>query len=1001
MRNELELVQHGVEGTVDVTSREQTAALEDALLELRKEIERRQQAESALKVCERRYQALYEQNPFMYFTLTAEGRIQSVNSFGATQLGYKEGDLTGQSIVRLFDPKDHRTVLEQLHACSSNPYTLFQWEIQKVRQDGTRLWVTERARAIHDDTGQIIVLVVCEDITERKRTEDQLRETSHLLETLVKESALPLIGLDREAHVTSWNQAATRLFGWSDKEVLGHELPYIPPGEEASADALWRAGTRGEVTGPIPLRRRRKDGTILDLLLWPVFVYDGLGQFSLAVGLYVDQSDLKRAEEAKNKSEARLRSFLEALDDLAFEFDQDGRYLNVWTRNRDKLSFSKQDLVGTCVTDVFGPETGATHLATIRQVIGTGETSTVDYSLEVDGTLRHFSGVLTLIPASGESPATVGCIVRDITKHRLANDQIRENEALWKALYEHAGVGIAQLTLDGHFLRVNPRLCEILGYSQETMLQRSLYDCTHPGDLEVNLNYLHELLAGKRLSFSMEKRYRRSDQSWVWVDSTISLVHSTSNDEAYLIAVIQHIDDRKRSYSLLQAAINSVADGLLVIDQQGKVTILNQRFQHLWNIPQTLVDRGDDGMLLNFVVDQLQTPDAFLQKVRELYAHPDHESFDVLEFKDGRVFERYAKPQVLDGEIVGRVWSFRDTTEHRRAAEALRASELRLQRFVAEAPVGLCILDENWRAISANKSFCELTGYEEHEIIGSTYALYTHPDDLSANIQLTEEFFRGVRSNYVYEKRYIRKSGEIIWVSVKATRVELFGHAGPLLLAAVQDITERKLAMEEREHLSRDLHDNILQALYAVGMQLEAGKLTMGKSLRQSKVHIAQAIDQLNSLMFDVRRFITLLTQRTTAELDFEQALRQLILSVSGAGQSTPELDLANPVLSFITPKLGEHLLNIVREALSNSMRHAQATQRWVRLSLVDNAIRLSISDDGIGFSTTRKRRTGHGLANMAARAKQISATFTLKSAPGKGTCILVTVPLKKGNIYE
>jgi signal transduction histidine kinase len=197
------------------------------------------------------------------------------------------------------------------------------------------------------------------------------------------------------------------------------------------------------------------------------------------------------------------------------------------------------------------------------------------------------------------------------------------------------------------------------------------------------------------------------------------------------------------------------------------------------------------------------------------------------------------------------------------------------------------------------------------------------------------------------------------------------------------------------------LHDNILQALYAVGMQLEAGKLSMGKSPRRSKIHMTQAVDQLNNLMLDVRRFIALLTQRTTAEPDFGQALRQLIASMSGAGQSTPELDLTNPVLSFITPKLGEQLLNIVREALSNSTRHAHASHRWVRLSLADNTIHLIIGDNGVGFSPKRKRRVGHGLSNMVARAKQISATFTLQSAPGRGTSVLVDVPLKKGTVYE
>jgi signal transduction histidine kinase len=122
---------------------------------------------------------------------------------------------------------------------------------------------------------------------------------------------------------------------------------------------------------------------------------------------------------------------------------------------------------------------------------------------------------------------------------------------------------------------------------------------------------------------------------------------------------------------------------------------------------------------------------------------------------------------------------------------------------------------------------------------------------------------------------------------------------------------------------------------------------------------------------------------------------------MSSASQAPPELEIANPVLSFITPALGEQLLNIVREALSNSTRHAQASHRWIRLSLTENAIQLIIGDNGVGFSTVRKRRAGHGLRNMAARAKLISAIFTLKSAPGKGTRVIVDIPLRKEHIYE
>jgi PAS domain S-box-containing protein len=703
----------------------------------------RLRAEAALREREKRFRTLYHDNPSMYFTLSADGTVLSVNRFGAEQLGYTPDELVGRSVLAVFDPADHSIVLTQLEQCARNRHRPTEWEIRKVCKDGTRLWVHERARAIIDHDGVLTILVVCEDVTEHRRT-------TQLLSTLVRESPLPIVSLDPDARITSWNPAATRLFGWSEQEVLGRELPYVQPGEEAAADALWLAGTRGEVVGPMELRRQRKDGTMIDLLLWPVFVRDDRDGLFTAVGLYVDRSEVKQAEASQRKSEARLRSFLDSLDDLAFEFDGDGTFLNVWTRNEAKLLLPKPEIQGKPLSAVFGPEESARYLAIIHRVLETGQSESVEYSLVLAGQVRHFSAVMSRIPAVGDTAASVACIVRE-------------------------------------------------------------------------------------------------------------------------------------------------------------------------------------------------------------------------------------------------------TTAQKQAEEALRTSESRLQRFVADAPVGLVILDKNKRVICANKALCELTGYAEQEILGNTYTLYTHPDDLAANLVLTDEFFRGVRSAYTYEKRYVRKSGDIIWVSVKATRVELPGHSGPLLLAAVQDITERKLAAEEREQLSRDLHDNILQSLYAVGMQMEAGKLALGRSPRKAKIHMAHAVDHLNHLMLEVRQFIALLTQRTAPKADLGQALRLLLASLSATGQPAPELDIRDPVLSLISPAQGEQLLNIAREALSNSMRHARASRRLVRLACTKRTIRLVISDDGVGFSTRRRRPRGHGLANMAARAEKIGASLKFDSAPGKGTRVMVEVPVGKG----
>ena len=149
----------------------------------------------------------------------------------------------------------------------------------------------------------------------------------------------------------------------------------------------------------------------------------------------------------------------------------------------------------------------------------------------------------------------------------------------------------------------------------------------------------------------------------------------------------QGIDDE---HSLLVATLEATADGLLVVDLHGKITRFNKRFVQLWRIPQAVLDARDDNAAIAFVLSQLRDPDAFVAKIKDLYAKPQAESFDVLEFIDGRVFERYSIPQLAGAMAVGRVWSFRDVTDRTIEQRARDAAEARASRRLNR-------LDSLWR----------------------------------------------------------------------------------------------------------------------------------------------------------------------------------------------------------------------------------------------------------------------------------------------------------------
>ncbi len=165
---------------------------------------------------------------------------------------------------------------------------------------------------------------------------------------------------------------------------------------------------------------------------------------------------------------------------------------------------------------------------------------------------------------------------------------------------------------------------------------------------------------------------------------------------AELISLALEVEDRKKAeaqlaqlLSLQVATLEATEDGILVVDMHGKMISYNKRFEELWKIPADVLVSGRDDVAIAYVLDQLVAPEAFVAKIRELNAQDHAESFDVLEFKDGRAMERYSKPQKLGARTVGRVWSFRDISDRRKAEKREQELHDKLARAARMESLGL------------------------------------------------------------------------------------------------------------------------------------------------------------------------------------------------------------------------------------------------------------------------------------------------------------------------
>ncbi|WP_244549702.1 PAS domain-containing sensor histidine kinase [Bradyrhizobium erythrophlei] len=181
-----------------------------------------ERAIEALRNSEAQWKEVFEHNPVMYFMVDATGLVLSVNTFGAAQLGYTVDELLGQSVLRVFAAEDRDMVQRNVAACLENIGQTHNWEIRKVRKDGSRLWVRENAKAVRRQDDRLIVLIACEDITERKQAENALQQSEMYLSEAQRLSHTGSFGWHVASGEVIWSEETFRIFGFDRAPSIKH-----------------------------------------------------------------------------------------------------------------------------------------------------------------------------------------------------------------------------------------------------------------------------------------------------------------------------------------------------------------------------------------------------------------------------------------------------------------------------------------------------------------------------------------------------------------------------------------------------------------------------------------------------------------------------------------------------------------------------------------------------------------------------------------------------------
>ena len=232
-------------------------------------------------------------------------------------------------------------------------------------------------------------------------------------------------------------------------------------------------------------------------------------------------------------------------------------------------------------------------------------------------------------------------------------------------------------------------------------------------------------------------------------------------------------------------------------------------------------------------------------------------------------------------------------------------------------------------------------------------------------------------------------------LTVTAEVVTIIAIAGIGRVAAVSLTAFRaaETLAQERERISRELHDGTIQSLFAVGIELKAAQAQSGDV--RMKPAVDNAVDELDRVILDLRQYIFGLRSVILSDKQLDQALGQLVRDLGARGQVRTEANIDRSVATALAPHAND-VVQLTREALSNVGRHASARTCHVNLRRVDSTAELEVADDGRGFDVASQDGKGHGLPNIRERAVALGGEAQIQSVPGSGTLVRIRIPLSR-----
>jgi len=750
-----------------------------------------------------------------------------------------------------------------------------------------------------------------------------------------------IMGLDRK--IIDANPAMCQMLGISHEEIIG-QSPKVAtyPEDYLQSTAEWEellAGKRDYFWSE--RRYMRKNGEIFWAHITMSVVRDADGKPLYMVGMVIDIDERKRAVIELRESEKRFRATFESSALGIGILSLDGKIMQANTAVCAMSGYSEAELQQRYDSQNVYPEDLNVGAELFEELL-TGKRDS--YSVEKRYVRKNgevFWALLTLSAVRDDdgNPIYLVGLIEDIDEQKRTLAELQESEARFRAIYDHAEMGIvianldenAASNLDDDLFRVllanqrfNPALQRMFGYSETELQSMDIATLIYPEDRGLDEELSRQLFAGEQDAYRIEKRYLRKDGSVFWGRLNYSLVRSADGKPRMAIGIIEDIDQEKQAQEHLResearfrAMFDNAAVGMSLMSLDRKVVKINQIAERIIGYKfEELI--GVDPVELSHPKDR----EIGLSEFREMVAGKRQGFFMEKRYirKNGEVYwgrVTYSVVPDKDGSPQYLVGMIEDITEQKLAAEKLATQEREYLETLEQR------VEERTRALK------------------------------DANLRLVAEI----------EQRQLAEEA--------------------LATKAVEEAI-----VTERTRLARELHDAVTQTLFSASLIAEVLPDLWKMDEEEAKNSTEELRQLTRGALAEMRTLLLELRPAALLQARFPDLLKQLVEAVVGRTRLPVNLDVNGD--DELPPDVQVALYRIAQESLNNIVKYARATQVTIALNQSCCHVELEISDHGIGFDMSKIKPTSLGLRIMRERAEAIGARLRINSAPGNGTQVSV-----------